>query len=171
MTEVTQEEQHSKPYTCKDGCERDLIMQVLADEAKKRIASKDAELAAAREEIEALMANSEGVRRIAIERLRQIQVEGWSPEGDARHASGEMALAAAAYASFMPDIPASAIFARSVWPWHKDWWKPKAVAAFPDSPEHTEGRLRDLERAGALIAAEIDRLTRALLASQAKVQP
>jgi hypothetical protein len=35
------------------------------------------------------------------------------------------------------------------WPWDKGWWKPT-----PDN------RIRELEKAGALIAAEIDRLQR-----------
>jgi hypothetical protein len=35
------------------------------------------------------------------------------------------------------------------WPWDRAWWKP--------SPNN---RIRDMEKAGALIAAEIDRLQR-----------
>jgi len=36
----------------------------------------------------------------------------------------------------------------NLWPWGKEWWKPS-------------DRRRDLVKAGALIAAEIDRLDRA----------
>lgn len=36
-----------------------------------------------------------------------------------------------------------------IWPWDKSWWKPT-----PDD------RIRELIKAGALIAAEIDRLQR-----------
>jgi hypothetical protein len=35
------------------------------------------------------------------------------------------------------------------WPWNFKWWKP-----------HPDNRIRDFEKAGALIAAEIDRLLR-----------
>jgi hypothetical protein len=34
-----------------------------------------------------------------------------------------------------------------IWPWNKSWWKPRNA-------------IEDLTRAGALIAAEIDRLQR-----------
>ncbi|MDE2106773.1 MAG: hypothetical protein KGL39_56685, partial [Patescibacteria group bacterium] len=72
-------------------------------------------------------------------RRRQMEDEGWSPEHDDQHTHGEMANAAACYAIDSP----------SLWPmsWNWSWWKPK-------------DRRRDLARAGALIAAEIDRLDR-----------
>jgi hypothetical protein len=102
---------------------------------------------------------SPGVMAIALERERQISEEGWSPAHDDQHDNGEMACAAACYAWsgagahafrrlysmetrwFTPD----SILA--VWPWSEEWWKPKDP-------------LRDLERGGALTAAEIDRLWR-----------
>ena len=37
-------------------------------------------------------------RDIVLERMRQITVEGWTPEHDDHHRKGEMALAGAAYA-------------------------------------------------------------------------
>lgn len=84
-----------------------------------------------------------GVAQIAEERRRQITVEGWTPEHDDEHSSDELACAAAAYA--MSDDEQ---MVGMLWPWRREWWKPK-------------GRKRDLVRAGALIAAEIDRLERA----------
>ena len=36
---------------------------------------------------------------------------------------------------------------RQIWPWEETWWKPAS-----------NNRIKDLVRAGALIAAEIDRL-------------
>lgn len=86
-----------------------------------------------------------GVAMIAAERQRQIDVEGYTPEHDAEHGEflggpvTEMALAAAAYL-----FPRRAEF---FWPWSFDAWKPT-----PDD------RVRELVKAGALIAAEIDRL-------------
>jgi hypothetical protein len=39
-----------------------------------------------------------GAELIAAERQRQIEVEGWTPEHDAAHDGGELAIAAACYA-------------------------------------------------------------------------
>ena len=84
---------------------------------------------------------SEGLARIVAERRRQISEEGWDDYHDALHDNDELARAAATYA--MPDR-----LRRMVeWPFDLEWWKPT-----PDN------RIRELEKAGALIAAEIDRL-------------
>lgn len=94
-----------------------------------------------------------GIELIAEERQRQIEVEGWTAEHDARHYDQSLAYAAAVYA-----VPREGrnIYAgqgglsnliRVLWPWDIKWWKP--------SPEN---RIRELQKAGALIAAEIDRL-------------
>lgn len=93
----------------------------------------------------------DGVSLIAAERRRQINDEGWSPEHDDEHDDGQLATAAACYAA--PEKcdgtrPRSAILAH--WPWLLSWWKP--------TPTH---RIRELVKAGALCAAEIDRLKRA----------
>lgn len=94
-----------------------------------------------------------GIESIAAERKRQIEAEGWTAEHDDAHDSGEMAIAAAIYAApgardGLPagERPRSKIL--PFWPWSSDWYKPKS-------------RREDLVRAGALIAAEIDRLDRA----------
>ncbi|UBM58258.1 hypothetical protein LAG90_15750 [Marinilongibacter aquaticus] len=91
-----------------------------------------------------------GIELIAEERQRQIEKEGWTPEHDARHDTGDLAHAAAAYAS-------AELYRRTtspgynntppIWPFESTWWKP--------TPEN---RIRELQKAGALIAAEIDRL-------------
>jgi hypothetical protein len=86
---------------------------------------------------------------IELERRRQIEAEGWTPEHDDTHTSGQMALAAACYAmSAAPrNLHDLGIFGR-LWPWDRAWLKPKS-------------RREDLVRAGALIVAEIERLDRA----------
>lgn len=84
---------------------------------------------------------SRGVELIAAERRRQIEVEGWTAEHDAQHKGGELSLAAAVYA--VPNHLRGILMV--LWPWDSFWYKPK-------------DRIRDLVRAGALIAAEIDRL-------------
>lgn len=106
------------------------------------------------------------------ERRRQVMEEGWTPEHDDEHRNGQMAVAAACYALHGTDEPhfayhpvqvgveqnrrirnraAYSAVTRDVpnlWPWSESWWKPK-------------DRRRDLERAAALIVAEIERLARA----------
>jgi hypothetical protein len=87
-----------------------------------------------------------GVELITAERQRQVTQEGWTSEHDDEHRDGELCLAALCYAQ-------SALYGkhllgrRALWPWGEVAWKPK-------SP------VEDLVRAGALIAAEIDRLQR-----------
>lgn len=87
-----------------------------------------------------------GIEIIADERKRQIEVEHWTPQHDNEHAIGELANAASCYAMIPALRPASLPPAH--WPWLR-WWKPT-----PDD------RIRELAKAGALIAAEIDRLQR-----------
>ena len=83
-----------------------------------------------------------GIDLIKQERLRQIYEEGWTTEHDDEHVNNELALAAVCYA-----LPTK--YVSSHWPstWDKKWYKPTT-------------RIEDLKKAGALIAAEIDRLQR-----------
>lgn len=95
-----------------------------------------------------------GILAIAAERRRQVETEGWTPEHDDKHNKGEMAGAAACYAMYDLSIPnirlghSVVLTIRDLWPWALSWWKP------------TDARC-NLVKAGALIAAEIDRLDRA----------
>ncbi len=93
-----------------------------------------------------------GISAISLERQRQFDEEGWTPEHDDEHTSGEMATAAACYLAHGQAINQGGVIhpeIMNLWPWESSWWKPS------DDP------IRNLEKAGALIAAEIDRLTRA----------
>lgn len=95
-----------------------------------------------------------GVELIAAERLRQTSQEGWTPEHDDRHKKFQLTLAAVSYAQAVasPDDWAVSNGEKprpTDWPWGKKWWKPSADP------------IRNLVKAGALIAAEIDRLQRA----------
>jgi len=106
-----------------------------------------------------------GVALIRAERERQVSSEGWTPEHDDSHRQEELARAAACYA--MPDafLRHRKIFGAYCetpvdWPWHDQWWKPT-----PDD------RVKDLTKAGALIAAEIDRLLRARATLSKEVKP
>jgi hypothetical protein len=119
-----------------------------------------------------------GLDRIAKERQRQIDEEGWTPEHDDEHESGAMALAAACYATpkrlyYQYDTSRSCIFA-DPWPWNDSWDKRLCCGSRrsngnvqPDPETFTdEERIELLTKAGALIAAEIDRLLR----RQAKIK-
>lgn len=99
-----------------------------------------------------------GIELIAEERKRQVELEGWTPEHDSKYKSNELAMAAATYV--LPDLlyplgqsagQITGVFLtikRIVfWPWEMRWWKPTPF-----------DRIRELVKAGALMAAEIDRL-------------
>lgn len=73
------------------------------------------------------------------ERRRQIREEGYTVEHDDQHAGGELTQAAVSY--ILGDLKR--------WPWGHRTFK-----LVPDS------RIRELEKAGALIVAEMDRLKR-----------
>lgn len=98
------------------------------------------------QETKASASGESGADLIAAERQRQIDSEGWTPEHDDGHAN-DLVLAAIAYSyeGIRPNHP----MAPAIWPWDEEWWKP------------SEDRIRNLVKAGALIAAEIDRLYRA----------
>jgi len=83
---------------------------------------------------------------IAAERRRQVEEEGWTPEHDDEHTDESLAAAASCYAWPDRSYPAEP---PSRWQWEPQWWKPGPT------------RIRELVKAGALIAAEIDRLQRA----------
>lgn len=139
---------------------------------------------------------ADGVRLIADERQRQIDVEGWTAEHDAQYQVNELSRAAVQYAiigkellythhwntvrgpeyyrkRYKGEILTEALKsceeddidllktilgrdengnvnlpAHGAWPWDASWWKPSADP------------IRNLVKAGALIAAEIDRLQR-----------
>lgn len=94
-----------------------------------------------------------GVYLIAKERQRQIDVEGWDIGHDDIHTEEQMAMAAACYATseqlYAKCCSKTTIAFVDPWPWDAKWDKRKDTT-----------RIRDLTKAGALIAAEIDRLQR-----------
>jgi len=91
-----------------------------------------------------------GIELIQAERQRQIDVEKWTPEHDDKHDAGELVAAAATYALEATfDGPAvKRGWFNQFWMFDDAWFKPGT-------------KVRMLTKAGALIAAEIDRLQRA----------
>lgn len=99
--------------------------------------------------------SSQALADVIAERIRQIEVEGWTQEHDDEHRAGDLARAAGLYANnagaalqlgmqdttLCKDAPYG-------WPWSGSWWK-------PSTPR------RDLVKAIALCIAEIERMDRA----------
>lgn len=87
-----------------------------------------------------------GAELIAEERARQVAEEGYDAEHDANHEHGELVSAAIAYGLIHTNwpLPGAMRLCGAFWPWDDEYWKPQTPT-------------RDLVRAGALIAAEIDR--------------
>lgn len=107
-----------------------------ANDRKEELEGEYKSLAKAAREVDAPSVSASGAELIAAERHRQISEEGWSIAHDSiRHLEGELTSAAICYAKNSPED----------WPWEMQRWKPS------DDP------MRNLVKAGALIAAEIDR--------------
>jgi hypothetical protein len=87
-----------------------------------------------------------GVALIASERDRQVRSEGWTPEHDDEHENGELISAAVWYADNGCEFDLG--LRLPPWPFEPEAWKA------------SDDRVGQLVKAGALIAAEIDRLQR-----------
>lgn len=94
---------------------------------------------------------SRALADIAAERRRQVEKEGWTPDSDDRLFNGQLATAAGYYA-LATGWPHERDIGRGLkpryWPFNHEWWKPTTAR-------------RNLVKAGALIAAEIERIDRA----------
>lgn len=96
-----------------------------------------------------------GANLILAERVRQVTCEGFQSSHDDKHVEGELMEAAICYAvhaaqQVLVSTPGLGV---NCWPWSAEWWNP---ASDP---------IRNLVKAGALLAAEIDRLKRLELTS------
>lgn len=114
--------------------------------------SSEAEAQRVAEILEQKTTKTQAARDVMVERQRQIEQEGWTPDHDDQHREGELALAASCYAEASlfrrgPRTPLSDLHTSGLWPWALESWKP------------TDAR-RDLVKAAALILAEIERLDR-----------
>jgi hypothetical protein len=86
-----------------------------------------------------------GIELITEERQRQIGAEGWTPEHDAEHSAGELAMAAVSYA--LPPDARTPKRGTSIgyyvglpgppfsWPWSPQWWR-RLEAAGVHSLDH-----------------------------------
>ena len=89
-----------------------------------------------------------GTEIIAAERARQVEAEGWTAEHDDTYTNGELAKAAFAYLVRFEHGKDRTNTPPKTWPWASGWWRPSTP-------------IRNLAKAGALVAAEIDRRLRA----------
>lgn len=99
-----------------------------------------------------------GVERIGFERYKQVNLKRFTSKHDDEHTGGELISAAIAYAehahaqdgeyldSFVENTYCDGV--PNKWPWEFASWKP------------SQDPTKNLAKAGALIAAEIDRLNR-----------
>lgn len=101
-----------------------------------------------------------GIERIAAERKRQIEEKGYDASHDEAHRDSELLRAGITHArhALQPEAVRSFIRPHG-WPWSDKQW------TFELDP------IRELEIAGALIAAEIDRLLALKEAEDAHDQP
>jgi hypothetical protein len=100
---------------------------------------------------------AEGMDRILAERERQKNFEGWTADhDDFQNCDGELLRAGMCYLAFakmgyapggLDGVRFDAATPPMGWSWEAKWWKPK-------------NQMRDLERAGALVLAEKERLLR-----------
>lgn len=88
-----------------------------------------------------------GADLIAVERARQVTDEGYTPDHDDTHVRGELGRAAVAYIFAADTDGTDDVVARWFWPFDLDSFK-------STDPIH------NLVRAGAFVAAELDRLHR-----------
>jgi hypothetical protein len=106
---------------------------------------------------------------IMSERARQVDIKGYDEAHDDDHSEGELALAAIAYAA--PDRvylrivnEPDRIMFEDPWPWDEDADNRRneagQIASNSLSYQTIENRIDQLAVAGALLAAEIDRLLR-----------
>ena len=96
-----------------------------------------------------------GVERIAADRERQKEHHHWDAEHDSEHSDNSLAIVAALYPAPFPifkllQVDESQRIFRDPWPLHWD-------REYDKRGDHS--RIRQLEKAGALIAAELDRIT------------
>lgn len=102
--------------------------------------------------VERIHSTTRAIDDIAVERRRQIE----SSDHDDQHDAGDLAAAGSAYAlsaaSLLNPHNGTAIDPQpEMWPFEAEYWKPQ---------HKLENVRRDLVKAGALIAAEIDRIDR-----------
>lgn len=99
------------------------------------------------------MRERDGASLIFEERVRQVMDEGYGARHDDEHRVGEIIAAAECYArvaeiQVRTGAKVPPCFLPKTWPWEKEAWKPSLDP------------VENLVKAGALLAAEVDRIHR-----------
>lgn len=95
-----------------------------------------------------------GTELIAEERERQINEKDYTAEFDKQHTQGELAAAAMSYIGQALGLVHHGSGIPPLWPWAPSMWKPE------------DSQLENLIKAGAFIAAEIDRVLAAAITNR-----
>lgn len=95
-----------------------------------------------------------GIELIAKKRQRQIEKEGYDKEHDSKYDPDVLASAASCYALPFYLRQTNNNGAPKNWPFDEQFWKPENKYPM----EGFKDRIRELQKAGSLIAAEIDLL-------------
>ena len=117
-----------------------------AEEFRWSITGEDSDIVSYR--VVAKFSESPAHILVTNERMRQIEEEGFGPEHDSCYENDELIRAAVCYTlagssyEILPLNPKTGV--PFLWPWSKEWWKPRS-------------KRENLIRAGALIMAAIDR--------------
>lgn len=100
-----------------------------------------------------------GASLIGAERRRQIDVEGYTAEYDGNQPTQDLIDAAVGYAELVSDLLSLSDRdpkeTPAFWPWDDKYWKPVLTG----SAVTTSDLIRNLVKAGALIAAAIDAIS------------
>lgn len=133
--------------------------ETMRDRYEHELAGVRALLDDARKELDGFRrADMQGAVLIARERLRQVTEEGYTLDMDAEDNTDEqLAIAAMLYVA-----PTLSCLTSEQWPWDPATDKRPRLAGnlLDNNTLSTPDRIRQLEKAGAFIAAEIDRLRR-----------
>lgn len=100
-----------------------------------------------------VMRTKAAIDAFTLARARQVVNHGFSSDDDDHYEGGELADAAACYALGEDYYHSGNPGTLWPWPWPLGWWKPS-----PDN--EPQNRKRDIEKAGALLLAEWERLDR-----------
>jgi len=145
-------------------CMRTLVKQIEGPQANTL-----ANLARSLEVVDLLDYPPDGLSRIFLERSRQVHVEGYTLEEDDRYVNQELLSAAAAYLLVCErhdDPQKQKFWDEGAGTWWPDSWPQESFKPYNDAG--TFDARRCLEKAGALIAAELDRLGRMGMKSDGK---
>lgn len=133
-----------------DTCSAENVSRITEEAARlaeecARLNEENAKLKAQLDQLTSPVNSTTGAFLIVEERNRQIADEGYDAEHDRHETVSNLANAATSYLTYDSGLLNAQKVSKGYWPWGEDLYKPR-------------DRKRNLIRAGALIAAAIDRM-------------